>query len=103
VIDRPSGVGLYLEVFTQDGQTIGTMGQIPAKKGRTFYNKEVTILPLKMDNREPGADILNRVLRQVEQNSGRLSSMTRTRLRKCCRPSGISSLGYVGKPVVTPK
>lgn len=60
---------LDLEVVTEGGQIISTMGHIPETNGRPFYNKEVTIQPLKMDNWPDRRPVLDRLARLLEQDA----------------------------------
>jgi NADPH:quinone reductase-like Zn-dependent oxidoreductase len=60
---------LDLEVVTAGGQIISTMGQIPATNARPFYDTEVTVQPLKMDNRPVRRPTLERLVRLIEQDA----------------------------------
>jgi NADPH2:quinone reductase len=94
---------LDLSVATDGGQIISTMGHIPGTNGRLFYNKEVTIQPLKMDNHPTRRPVLRRLARLMKQD-------ILTPVVADVYPIGdanrahkeILAGGYLGKLVVTP-
>lgn len=59
---------LDLSVVTEGGQIISTMGHIPETNARPFYNKEVTIQSLKMDNHPTRQPVLERLAHLLEQD-----------------------------------
>jgi NADPH:quinone reductase-like Zn-dependent oxidoreductase len=94
---------LDLEVVTPDGQIISTMGHIPATNGRPFYTKEVTIKPLKMDNRQRRADFLDRVRRLLEQDAVTAVVDSTYSLDEAARAQqDILASGIVGNLVIVP-
>lgn len=94
---------LDLEVVRPGGQIISTMGHIPATNGRPFYNKEVTIQPLKMDNRERRTDILDPLMRLLERDAVTAVVDSTYALDEAAQAQrDILAGGSLGKLVVTP-
>ena len=94
---------LDLEVVTAGGQIISTMGHIPATDGRPFYNKEVTVQSLKMDNRPARRPMLRRVARLIEQDVLTPVVADTYSFDEASRAQqDMLAGGYVGKLVVTP-
>ncbi|MFA1612514.1 quinone oxidoreductase family protein [Halobellus rubicundus] len=94
---------LDLEVVTEGGTIISTMGHIPETNGRPFYNKEVTIQPLKMDNHPSRRPVLKRLARLMEQDVLAPVVADTYAFDDAARAhQEILTGGYVGKLVVTP-
>jgi NADPH2:quinone reductase len=94
---------LDLDVVTSGGQIISTMGHIPATDGRPFYNKEVTVQPLKMDNRSARRPMLKRVVRLIKQDAlTPVVADTYSFDEAGQAQQALLAGGYVGKLVVTP-
>ncbi|MFC6873510.1 quinone oxidoreductase family protein [Halobellus marinus] len=94
---------LDLEVLAEGGQIISTMGHIPETNGRPFYNKEVTIYPLKMDNHPTRRPVLERLIRLMKQDAlTAVVADTYTFENANRAHQDLLAGGYVGKLVVTP-
>lgn len=94
---------LDLQIVTEGGQIISTMGHIPQTNGRPFYNKEVTIQPLKMDNRPDRQTVLERLARLLDQGTVTPVVAETYAFEDAAQAhQEILAGGYVGKLVVTP-
>jgi NADPH:quinone reductase-like Zn-dependent oxidoreductase len=79
------------------------MGHIPETNGRPFYNKEVTIQPLKMDNHPTRQPVLERLARLIGQDIMTPIVADTYAFEDTARAhQEILAGGYVGKLVVTP-
>ncbi|MFA1610810.1 quinone oxidoreductase family protein [Halobellus rubicundus] len=96
-------LSLDLEVVAEGGQIISTMGHIPETNGRPFYNKEVSIRPLKMDNHPVRRPVLDRLARLLRQDALTAVVAETYSFDTAARAhQEILAGGYVGKLVVTP-
>jgi NADPH2:quinone reductase len=94
---------LDLSVVTKGGTIISTMGHIPETNGHPFYNKEVTIQPLKMDNHPTRRPVLERLARLMKQDALTPVVADTYAFDDTARAhQEILTGGYVGKLVVTP-
>ncbi|WP_276273975.1 quinone oxidoreductase family protein [Haloarcula litorea] len=105
VLDHRLGeyLDLDLSVVTRDGTIVSTMGHIPETNGRPFYNTEVTIQPLKMDNHPTRRPVLERLARLMNQDVLTPIVADTYAFDDAARAhQDILAGGYVGKLVVTP-
>jgi NADPH:quinone reductase-like Zn-dependent oxidoreductase len=96
-------LGLDFEVLAEDGTLVSTMGHVPATSGVPFYNKEITVRALKMDNRPVRTPILQRLVRLMNRDD--LTAVVADTydlddVEEAHRD--VIAGGYVGKLVVTP-
>jgi NADPH:quinone reductase-like Zn-dependent oxidoreductase len=96
-------LALDLQVISNGGRIISTMGHIPETVGVPFYDKEVTLQALKMDNRPVRTPILQRVIRLVEDGVLAAEVADSYEFDEVDQAhQDVIAGGYVGKLVVTP-
>jgi len=96
-------LSLDLQVLTEGGQIICTMGHIPEANGRPFYDREVRLRALKMDNRPVRTPILERLVRLVRRDDLTANVAATYAFEDVSQAHrDVLTGGYVGKLVVTP-
>jgi len=92
-----------LQVLTEGGDIVAIMGTVPATGARSFYETEVTLHALRMDNHPVRAPTLQRLARLMRR--GDLTPVVADTYDLEAAPAAQADVlagGYVGKLVVTP-
>ena len=94
---------LDFRVLAEGGEVVALMGHVPGTSGVPFYEKELTVRALRMDNHPVRGPTLERLVRLMERDDLTAVVADTYDLDEAARAHrDLLAGGYVGKLVVTP-